>query len=150
MIRRAFRKGLTLGILAALVAAAFRAVQGRRGGPLSPLPATGAWAPAPAPSGGASRTPLAPAPLGATTVGLDVVAAPGPDPPPSRVAATAGATTWLAPVERGCPASHPVKVRLASGIFHLPGMLDYERTKPDRCYVDATTAESDGFRPAMR
>ena len=149
MLRRAFRKGLSLGILAAVVAAAVRAVQGRRGGPLAPLPAGDAWAPAPA--AGATRASLVPTAPAATTVGLDVVAAPGPDPQPSREADEAAAdAAWLDPVERGCPASHPVKVRLASGIFHLPGMVNYERTRPDRCYVDATAAERDGFRPALR
>jgi hypothetical protein len=147
MIRRAFRRGLSLGILAAMVAAAVKAVQGRKGGPLSPLPASEAW-PATAPAGGGARASLVTAAPGATGVGLDVVAAPGPDPQPSREAAEDA--VWLDPVERGCPASHPVKVRLASGIFHLPGMVDYERTRPDRCYVDATAAESDGFRAALR
>ena len=36
-----------------------------------------------------------------------------------------------------CPATHPVKAKLASGIYHVPGGGNYERTKPDRCYVDA-------------
>ena len=31
----------------------------------------------------------------------------------------------------------PVKAKLASGIYHVPGGGNYERTKPDRCYVDA-------------
>jgi hypothetical protein len=54
------------------------------------------------------------------------------------------------PVEGTCPASHPVKGKLTSGIYHLPGGLNYERTRADRCYVDAAAAESDGLRPAKR
>ncbi len=57
---------------------------------------------------------------------------------------------WTDPVEKACPAGFPVKVKLASGIYHLPGMLAYERTSPDRCYVSAEEAEADGFRAAKR
>src|SRR5689334_3743901 len=47
-----------------------------------------------------------------------------------------------------CPVSHPVKAKLASGIYHVPGGANYERTKPDRCYVDSAAAEADGLRAA--
>ena len=57
---------------------------------------------------------------------------------------------WVAPQGGGCPTSHPVKAKLASKIFHLPGMANYERTKPDRCYISAATAEADGLRAAKR
>jgi hypothetical protein len=49
-----------------------------------------------------------------------------------------------------CPVTHPVKAKLASGIYHVPGSGNYERTKPDRCYVDAAAAEADGLRAAKR
>ena len=49
-----------------------------------------------------------------------------------------------------CPVTHPVKAKLASGIYHVPGGGNYERTKPDRCYVDADAAEADGLRAAKR
>jgi hypothetical protein len=49
-----------------------------------------------------------------------------------------------------CPVTHPVKAKLASGIYHVPGGGNYERTKPDRCYVDAEAAEADGLRAAKR
>jgi hypothetical protein len=52
------------------------------------------------------------------------------------------------PVDGECPPTHPVKGKLASGIYHLPGGLNYARTRPDRCYTDAAAAESDGLRPA--
>jgi hypothetical protein len=57
---------------------------------------------------------------------------------------------WTDPVEKACPSGFPVKVKLASGIYHLPGMLAYDRTAPDRCYVSAEEAEADGFRAAKR
>lgn len=58
---------------------------------------------------------------------------------------------WLPPGgDSTCPASHPVKAKLASGVFHLPGMMHYDRTKPDRCYPDAASAEADGLRQAKR
>jgi hypothetical protein len=57
---------------------------------------------------------------------------------------------WTDPVEKACPNGFPVKVKLASGIYHLPGMLAYDRTAPDRCYVSAEEAEADGFRAAKR
>ncbi len=57
---------------------------------------------------------------------------------------------WRAPVEGACPQGFPVKAKLTSGIFHLPGMLAYDRTHPDRCYADATSAEADGLRAAKR
>ena len=68
------------------------------------------------------------------------------DEPPSA----SSATTWVEPVDGACPAGYPVKAKLKSGIFHLPGGLAYERTKPDRCYPDAAAAEADGLRAAKR
>lgn len=58
--------------------------------------------------------------------------------------------SWVEPGSNGCPASHPVKAKLRSKIFHLPGMANYERTQPDRCYLDAQHAEGDGLRAAKR
>lgn len=57
---------------------------------------------------------------------------------------------WLEPVDGACPVSHPVKVKTSSGIFHVPGGANYERTSPDRCYTDAAAAEADGYRAAKR
>lgn len=58
--------------------------------------------------------------------------------------------SWVEPVERACPDGYPVKAKLSSGIYHLPGMLNYERTIPDRCYESAAAATADGLRPAKR
>ena len=74
-----------------------------------------------------------------------------PDPeataPPDQLPS---AGVWVEPTGGVCPTSHPVKAKLASKIFHLPGMANYDRTKADRCYVDAAAAEGDGLRPAKR
>jgi hypothetical protein len=57
---------------------------------------------------------------------------------------------WSEPAGKECPGGFEVKVKLASGIYHLPGMFAYERTIPDRCYASAEAAEADGFRAAKR
>ena len=88
------------------------------------------------------------------TDGMTFTAAPFPSPPrpvpprPQPMAATQKAasapTAWVEPEDGACPVTHPVKAKIASGIFHVPGGQSYERTRADRCYVDATGAESDG------
>lgn len=82
-------------------------------------------------------------------------AAPFPFPPIPRPAATRPgvappAGPWIEPVQGACPESHPVKGKLASGIYHQPGGLNYSRTRADRCYLDPSAAESDGLRAAKR
>jgi hypothetical protein len=73
-----------------------------------------------------------------------------------EIAAPSGAPTiqplapWVDPADGACPASHPVKGKLSSRIFHLPGMIAYERTNADRCYLGPSQAEADGFRAAKR
>jgi hypothetical protein len=56
--------------------------------------------------------------------------------------------TWVEAVDGSCPVSHPVKAKVGSGIYHLPGSSVYARTRPERCYVDAAAAEADGYRAA--
>ena len=58
--------------------------------------------------------------------------------------------TWVDPKGDICPKAHPVKAKLSSKIFQIPGMFAYDRTKPDRCYRDPDAAENDGFRAAKR
>lgn len=53
---------------------------------------------------------------------------------------------WVEPTDGACPSTHPVKAKLSTGIYHLPGGRHYERTRPDRCYRDAEAAERDGLR----
>ena len=144
MLRRLFRFVLTLGILGGIAAALAKAF-----GPRPPAPAA-----APSPS---SPTPKAWPPLQPVPASEDRPAAPStklqPDPDaPSAPAArpTDPAGAWVEPEGGACPTSHPVKAKLGSKIFHLPGMLNYDRTNPDRCYRDAEAAEADGLRPAKR
>ncbi len=59
-------------------------------------------------------------------------------------------STWVEPDDGACPGSHPVKAKLRSRVFHLPGMAHYDRTNADRCYRDGAAAEGDGFRQAKR
>ena len=40
--------------------------------------------------------------------------------------------------------------KLSSGIFHVPGGQNYDRTHADRCYVDDDAAASDGLRKSQR
>lgn len=55
---------------------------------------------------------------------------------------------WVLPVDGACPPGYPVKANDNSGIYHLPGGRFYDRTKPERCYVDAESAAADGYRAA--
>ena len=64
-----------------------------------------------------------------------------PEPPPA-------VPPWVEAVNGSCPPTHPIKVKTASGIYHVPGGQFYERTRPERCYVDAPAAEADGYRAA--
>ena len=41
---------------------------------------------------------------------------------------------WIMPISDDlCPQSHPVKAKLSSRIFHIPGGQNYARCRPDRC-----------------
>jgi hypothetical protein len=58
---------------------------------------------------------------------------------------------WVGPDDEGsCPTGFAVKAKLSSGIYHLPGATNYDRTKADRCYSSAEAAELDGLRPPKR
>ena len=81
----------------------------------------------------------------------DVAVAPGPEHSPVRP--PGGEQTppdWVEPSDGLCPVSHPVKAKVASGIFHPPGSMHYERTRPDRCYRDVAAAEADGLLAPKR
>jgi hypothetical protein len=102
------------------------------------------------PAKATERAPTAaPAKRAAATAGAPKKAAkPAAKKPTKKKAAPPRA--WVEPDGEVCPTSHPVKAKLTSKIFHLPGGLSYGRTRPDRCYKDAAAAESDGLRPAKR
>jgi hypothetical protein len=113
--------------------------------------------PEPRPVGAPSSWPPLqpePAPTITATTALvpdpDSPAAPEPEAARKPSAGPDAATAWVEPTGDVCPTTHPVKAKLSSKIFHLPGMLNYDRTKPDRCYRDAPSAEGDGLRPAKR
>jgi hypothetical protein len=75
-------------------------------------------------------------------------AQPFPFPPQPAVDTT---SPWVEAADNGaCPAHHPVKAKLTSGIFHVPGGANYARTQADRCYRSADAAEADGLRPSKR
>ena len=138
VLRRSFRFGIRLGIVGGLLFALVKVLGARR----SASDAVGAtfapveeWPPLLP-----DRTPAHTAP--ATSLQAD------PEAPPPRAVPTV--TAWVDPNGDVCPTSHPVKAKLSSKIFHLPGMLNYDRTKPDRCYRDGDAAEADGLRPAKR
>ena len=77
---------------------------------------------------------------------------PFPLPPQPRSADLPSGTApaWVEPDDGTCPASHPVKAKLTSGIYHRPDGRSYGRTRADRCYRDDTAAEADGLRAAKQ
>jgi hypothetical protein len=77
---------------------------------------------------------------------------PGSDRPRAGHPGSQGATetSWVAAADGACPVSHPVKAKLGSGIYHVPGGFSYDRTHADRCYIDAAAAEADGLRASKR
>ncbi|HEX4867971.1 MAG TPA: hypothetical protein VFV32_10130 [Acidimicrobiales bacterium] len=96
--------------------------------------------------------PMTAAPEPAAEAPVDVPPEPG-----AKAAAKKGAAkrqapvrAWVEPEGDVCPTTHPIKAKLASKIFHQPGMLNYGRTRPDRCYLNEASAEADGLRPAKR
>ena len=72
------------------------------------------------------------------------------EPHPAEPRVSGEPSPWVDAVDGECPASHPLKAKLASGIYHQPGGANYDRTHADRCYVSAAAAESDGLRLAKR
>ncbi len=72
------------------------------------------------------------------------------EPVAAQAAPASGGDAWVEPTEGTCPASHPVKAKMSSKIFHVEGGLNYARTHPDRCYRDPAAAEADGLRKSAR
>jgi hypothetical protein len=125
-MRRAVKRVFLLGVIAGVGYAIWRAVQAR----LAPASGGIEWDTAPFPFPPVPRPPAAVEPASA---------------PSSNDAAR-----WIEPNNGACPATHPVKAKLSSGIFHVPGGQNYERTHADRCYVDPEAAEADGLRKSQR
>jgi hypothetical protein len=140
---------LRLGVLAVLGYAVARLLQ-RRVDRVTPVPGP-SWPPVTPPTQRPGPRPEPrPEPSAAPEVPADapVPAAPAPAPAPSP---SDNGRAWVEPSSDGiCPQTHPIRAKASSKIFHLPGMLAYERTKPDRCYAEEAAAEADGFRKAKR
>ena len=68
--------------------------------------------------------------------------------PESGVPESAAATSpWVEGSTAGvAPAGFPIKLKMSSGIFHVPGGRFYERTNADRWYATTEAAEADGYR----
>ena len=148
------KRALGFGVVTGLAYAAYRAYRAR----VAAAPASaGSWEAAP--------FPFPPIPRPAPTLAPATRPTAVPDlPEPAAEPARAVEPDVVEPpkepdfLERSvepddagdCPASHPVKGKLTSGIYHVPGGLNYERTRADRCYLDAGAAESDGLRAAKR
>ena len=135
VIRRLFRVGMFLGVVAGVAAALAKLLSGQEPDPLS----LASQPPEPWPV--LKSDPTSPATPTERAI---------PDPQTRAPANESTARIWVEPAGDVCPTSHPVKAKLSSKIFHLPGMMNYERTNPDRCYADAAGAESDGLRAAKR
>jgi hypothetical protein len=163
VLRRSFRIGLLVGVLGGAIAAIVRALQGRSPQPAAVAPA--AWTPLPdaepvvvpprpAAAPAAAPAPAAPAaPRPRPDVRLaDLQEAPKPAPGKKAAAKPkpAPVAPWVEPVDGECPPTHPIKAKMTSGIYHVPGGFNYARTRPDRCYRDAAAAEADGLRPSKR
>jgi hypothetical protein len=160
VIRRSFRFGLWLGLLAGIgfaVAKIFRP---------KPEPASipHAWPPLDAAIPKPAPAPVV-EPVVAAEAPAPVVIAdePVPEPEPAPVVKPAAKKPakkaaapkkklppWVDPEGTVCPKTHPVKGKLSSMIFQVPGNFAYERTTPDRCYKSADDAEDDGLRAAKR
>ncbi|MEL6892212.1 MAG: hypothetical protein AAFP84_11485 [Actinomycetota bacterium] len=144
LLTRLVRRSLWL-LLIGLAAGA--AVQWWRERQAPRLPAAPEWPPIRTDAGAESATAgTAGGPDAGTTVRnlVDVPADPSDSP-----ADGSGAANWVEPDDEGqCPIGHPVKANDNSGIFHVPGGRFYDRTKAERCYVDAEAAAADGYRRA--
>ncbi|MGI9119917.1 MAG: hypothetical protein ACR2G7_07340 [Acidimicrobiales bacterium] len=168
MLRRLFRSLVKLALLGAVVAAVSKLLQRRQLEPLAPV-ATGPWPPldverpAPIPHEPSVDEPSVDEPLvdaepvDEPLVDAEPVDEPLVDAEPVEVepvevepVVAEGSLPWVEPDDGECRASHPIKAKLSSGVFHLPGMMHYDRTNADRCYPDAAAAEADGLRQAKR
>jgi len=104
-----------------------------------------------APRAGATRKPAAKK-AGAKKAGAKKAATKkaGANKAATKKAGAGGTAAWVEPEGGVCPTTHPIKAKLRSAIFHLPGMAAYTRTTPDRCYRDEEAATDDGLRKAAR
>lgn len=155
MIRRLVRVALKFAVVGGAAAGAAKVLDRLRSGASNPA-VVAPWPPIPEPSDAAvaPAAPVSPSEPDGSSPGVEATASASGTEASGTEATGAeanGAHLWADPDEEGtCPASHPIKAKLGSGVFHLPGMANYDRTKADRCYPDDATAEADGLRQAKR
>jgi hypothetical protein len=147
-VGRFLKRMFKLGLLAGAAYAAWRWFEAQRAqsdlrwesqpAPYPPQPRVESSSPSSSPS----SAPAASA--------VSEVSASAPAAAPVPASPSGAGDAWVEPVDGTCPASHPVKAKMSSGIFHVAGGLNYERTRPDRCYRDPAAAEADGLRKAAR
>ena len=151
-VLKLMRRGALLGLLAGAAYAVYRFLAAR-----SPDTAGVTFQTAPVPSlprpvpriDAAPAAATAPAePVAPESVERPLVDGAGATPIPEAV--ITGSTPWVDPIAGECPVSHPVKAKLTSGIYHLPGGGNYDRTRAERCYTDAHAAIADGLRAPKR
>ena len=127
-MRKTVKRALGAGVLGGAAYAAWKAWSARV--PTQPRGVEWSTAPFPFPPVPRETSPLVDSHSASPPVGSVVV-------------------SWVEPGADGeCPASHPIKAKLTSGIYHSPGGANYARTKPDRCYTDEAAAAADGLRPS--
>lgn len=122
-MRRSVKRALGLTVIAGASYAVWRSLAKRTAGATALTPGTH-WEPQPFPF------------------------PPQPAPDTPVVEAPAEAPAWVEPVDGECPPGYPVKAKLTSGIFHVEGGRNYDRTRPDRCYATPEAAVADDLRPS--
>ena len=165
MVRRTFRLGLWAGLLVGVAAVLMKTMHVRRDS--RELAAQAGWGGSQTTTATSTETPAPAAPTkkavpaarrtaktteqpsteagwGGTQAGRDQRLREEP----SKLAKADA--TWVSSVDGICPASHPVKGKLTSRLFHLPGMFAYDRTRADRCYASEAAAVADGLTKAKR
>ena len=154
MARRGKKKSLARRIrrllfLASATVAIVRFAMARRQKTAPSEPRAPEWAPlraadpTPRASEAADPTPRASEAADATPSATNPAAA-------TPRASEATVADWVDPVDGSCPATHPVKGKASSKIYHLPGGRFYDTTVPERCYRDPQAAEADGMRASKR
>ncbi|HEV2810248.1 MAG TPA: hypothetical protein VGV93_07630 [Acidimicrobiales bacterium] len=152
MMHRLFRLALKLGVVGSVVAIAAKVLDRRRSATSDWTATTGPWPPLDSSVQQTADAPPVEHNPAALAQDAEGEAIDDPEEVDELLSADRGGTAmWTDPGDDGiCPASHPVKAKMSSKVFHLPGMANYERTKADRCYADAASAEADGLRQAKR
>jgi hypothetical protein len=143
-VRRFVRRMFMLSVVAGTAYAVWRWFEAQR----SESGLT--WEAQPAPFPPQPRAEGSPAPAKPVTTTDPVTATEPAATQAAPPAPASGGDAWVAPTDGACPASHPVKAKMSSKIFHVEGGLNYQRTHPDRCYRDAAAAEADGLRKSAR